>query len=136
MVEYAFTVYTDLLYTGGAVVVEFTDSFIVILYFILSMLSIEFSNQKNQTERENLLLTAAAQQAKKEVSQLFDSQKQASIYRHDLRHHMNFLQNCIQENKTEEALSYIQEICSGLTNTQGHPLLQRRFRQPDSVLLR
>ena len=130
VVEYTFTVYTDLLYTGGAVVVEFTDSFIVMLYFILSMLSIEFSNQKNQAERENLLLTAATQQAKKEIAQLSDSQKQASIYRHDLRHHMNFLQNCIQENKTEEALSYIQEICSGLTNTQ-----VTRYCSNDSVNL-
>lgn len=78
VVEYTFTVYTDLLYTGGAVVVEFTDSFIVMLYFILSMLSIEFSNQKNQAERENLLWA----------------------YEH-----------------------------------AGHPLLQRRFCQPDSVLL-
>lgn len=77
VVEYTFTVYTDLLYTGGAVVVEFTDSFIVMLYFILSMLSIEFSNQKNQAERENLLWA----------------------YEH-----------------------------------AGHPLLQRRFCQPDSVV--
>ena len=36
ILEYAFTVYTDLLYRGEAVVIEFMDSFIVILYFILS----------------------------------------------------------------------------------------------------
>lgn len=118
IIEYALTVYTDLLYSGGAFVVEFMDSFIVLLYFILSMLSLEFSNQKNQAERENILLTTAAQQAEKQIAQLSDSQKQASIYRHDLRHHMNFLQSCIAKGNTEEALEYIQEICTDLESTR------------------
>lgn len=46
ILEYAFTVYTDLLYTGGAVVIDFMDSFIVVFYFILSMLSLKFSDEK------------------------------------------------------------------------------------------
>ena len=83
-------------------------------YFILSMLTIEYASQRSRTERENLLLTTVSIQAKKEIAQLSDSKKQAAIYRHDLRHHMNFIQNCIQEQKTEEALSYINEICTTL----------------------
>ena len=38
ILEYSFTVYTDLLYTGGPVVIDFMDSFIVLFFFILSML--------------------------------------------------------------------------------------------------
>lgn len=114
ILEYAFTVYTDLLHTGGAVVIDFLDSFLVLLYFILSMLTIEFSSQRNKAERENLLLSTVSSQAKKEIAQLSDSKKQAAIYRHDLKHHMNFIQNCILEDRTDEALSYIQEICSTL----------------------
>ena len=70
ILEYAFTVYTDLLYTGGAVVIDFMDSFIVVFYFILSMLSLKFSDEKNKAERENLLLTTATSQAAKEIEQL------------------------------------------------------------------
>lgn len=114
ILEYIFTVYTDLLYTGGAVIIDFLDSFLVLLYFILSMLTIEYASQRSRTERDNLLLTTVSIQAKKEIAQLSDSKKQAAIYRHDLRHHMNFIQNCIQEQKTEEALSYINEICTTL----------------------
>lgn len=33
ILEYALTVYTNLLYTGKAVIIEFMDSFIVVLYF-------------------------------------------------------------------------------------------------------
>lgn len=118
ILEYAFTVYTDLLYTGGAVVIDFVDSFTVLLYFVLSMLSLEFSNQKSKAEHENILLAAAAAQAQKELSQLSASAKQAAIYRHDLRHHMNFLKSCIAENRLDQANAYITEICDGLEASQ------------------
>lgn len=118
ILEYTFTVYTRLLYTGGPVVIDFMDSFIVLFFFILSMLSLDFSNKKNETERENLLLTTAAAQAQKEIAQLSFSQKQASIYRHDLRHHMTFLQTCIAENRPDQALDYIHQICSDIDNSR------------------
>lgn len=114
ILEYSFTVYTDLLYTGGAVVVEFMDSAIVILYFIFSMLSLEFSSQIHKAQQANVLLTAAATQAQKEIAQLSKSEQQAAIYRHDMRHHMNFLQSCIQDNRKETALNYINEIYEDL----------------------
>lgn len=118
ILEYTFTVYTDLLYTGGAVVIDFVDSFLVVSFFILSMLLLKFSSEKSRAERENILLTTAAVQAQKEIAQLSDSQKQASIYRHDLRHHMNFIQTCLDEGKTEEISSYIHEICSDLEHSR------------------
>ena len=128
ILEYIFTVYTNLLYTGSAVVIDFLDSFLVLLYFILSMLTIEYASQRSRAERENLLLTTVSSQAKKEIAQLSDSKKQAAIYRHDLKHHMNFIQNCIQEQKTEEALSYINEICTTLqTATKKNLLLKTTF---------
>ena len=117
ILEYTFTVYTDLLYTGGPVVIDFMDSFLVVSFFILSVLSLKFSSEKNKAERENILLTTAATQAQKEIAQLSASQQQAAIYRHDLRHHMNFIQNCLDENRTDEAASYIQEICTNLEHS-------------------
>ena len=68
------------------------------------------SNKKNTAEPENIILSAAAAQAEKEISQLTDYQKQAAIYRHDLRHHMNFIQSCLAGNNTQQALEYINEI--------------------------
>ena len=114
----AFTVYTDLLYRGEAVVIEFMDSFIVILYFILSTVILALLNKKNTAERENIILLAAAAQAEKEITQLSDYQKQAAIYRHDLRHHMNFIQSCLNDNSYAQAQDYIREICTSLNNSQ------------------
>ncbi len=118
ILEYAFTVYTDLLYRGEAVVIEFMDSFIVILYFILSIVTLTLSNRKNDAERENIILSAAATQTKKEIEQLSDYQKQAAIYRHDLRHHMNFILSCLNDNNYAQARSYILEICTSLENSK------------------
>lgn len=118
ILEYTLTVYTDLLYTGGPVIIDFMDSFLVLFFFILTMVSLDFSNKKSTAERENLLLTTVAAQAQKEITQLSTSQKQASIYRHDLRHHMTFLQNCIAENELEQALEYIHQICADIDNSR------------------
>lgn len=116
VLEYMFTVYTDLLYTGGAVITDFMDSFLVFLYFILSILTIEFSSQRNQAEQEKILLIASASQAQKQLQQLSYSEKQSAIYRHDLRHHINFLQECIRENQLEQAVQYMNDISRGLDN--------------------
>ena len=72
ILEYTLTVYTDLLYTGGPVIIDFMDSFLVLFFFILAMVSLDFSNKKSTAERENLLLTTAAAQAQKEIAQLKD----------------------------------------------------------------
>ena len=66
ILEYALTVYTNLLYTGKAVIIEFMDSFIVVLYFFLSIVTLSMSNKKNTAERENIILSAAAAQAEKD----------------------------------------------------------------------
>lgn len=87
-------------------------------YFILSILTIEFSSQRNQAERENLLLNTAAAQAQKEIAQLSLADKKSSIYRHDLRHHLHFLQECIRENQLEQAMQYMKEICDDLDKIQ------------------
>ena len=118
IIEYAFTVYTDLLHTGGIVIIDFVDSFIVLLYLILSIFSLDAANKRNKTEHENLLLRAAAIQVQKEIQQISDSEKQAAIYRHDLRHHLNYISRCIKENKNEDALDYIAEISTSLDNSR------------------
>ena len=82
------------------------------------MVSLDFSAKKSTAERENLLLGTSAAQAQKEIAQLSASQRQASFYRHDLRHHMTFLQNCITDNKPEQALEYIHQICTDLDNSR------------------
>ena len=65
VLKYAFTVYTSLLYTGGFIIADFLDSFIVFLYCILSIYVIDITGKKKKAEQENLLLTAVTIQSKR-----------------------------------------------------------------------
>lgn len=48
--------------------------------------------------------------ATQQLEQLRLAEKQAAIYRHDMRHHFNYLNACISQNKLEDATQYIQQI--------------------------
>lgn len=112
VLEYGLTVYTDLLYEGGAVIVELMDAAVVIVYFIFSIIYLKTLYEKKEIEIEQALLKIMSVQSKAEMDALRESQKQAAIYRHDLRHHLNYLNACIAENNTKEALLYIAETCN------------------------
>ena len=109
VIEYCITVYTNLLYEGGAVIVEFMDAAVVIIYFIFSIIYLKTLYEKKEIEIEQALLVMMANQSKVEMEALRQSQKQAAIYRHDLRHHLNYLSTCISENNSKDALAYIAE---------------------------
>ena len=55
----------------------------------------------------NLQLT----QAVREINALRESQAMASQYRHDLRHHLQYLSSCIGSGQAEQAQAYISDIC-------------------------
>lgn len=118
VLEYILTVYTDLLYRGGAAIVEFMDAAVVIIYFIFSIIYLKTLYEKKKVEVEQALFKVLADQSKSEIETLRKSQEQAVIYRHDLRHHMNYLNACISENNIESALSYIGNVCKEIENTK------------------
>lgn len=111
LIEYTLTVYTKLLYEGGDAVVEFMDAAVVIVYFIFSVIYLKTLYEKKEVEVEQALFKVLSDQSKAEIETLRKSQEQAAIYRHDLRHHMNYLNACISENNLKGALSYISEVC-------------------------
>lgn len=117
-IEYAITVYTDLLYTGGPAVVEFIDSTIVTVYFIFSLMFLRTLYEKKEIEVERLVLNIMAANFDSEIEALKKSEQQSRIYRHDLRHHLNYLNSCIAENKLQDATDYISQICKGIDNAK------------------
>lgn len=56
-------------------------------------------------------------QAGTEIEVLRKAERKSAIYRHDLRHHMNYLNSCIMENRLAEAVDYIKQTCSEIDNT-------------------
>ena len=48
----------------------------------------------------------------REIEALRTSQQQTRAYRHDLRHHLQYISACIENGRGEQAQEYIQSICS------------------------
>lgn len=132
VLEYVLTVYTHLLYHGGVVIVEFMDAAVVVVYFIFSIIYLKTLYEKKKVEVEQALFKVLADQSKAEIETLRKSQKQATIYRHDLRHHMNYLNACISKNSLKDALSYIAEICEGIDNAK---VVQYSENEPINLIL-
>lgn len=109
--DYMTQVYTDLLTSGSQVVVEFMPFVCCTAYliFLLNHSAQEQTQIRLQQIQNNLNLQLT--QAVREINSLRKSQELASQYRHDLRHHLQYLSSCIASNQTEQAQSYISSIC-------------------------
>jgi signal transduction histidine kinase len=112
--EYAITIYSKIFFRYSITVAEFLDSIIVILYFLFSILFISQINRWKEVKMDLKINTIKSEQAEKEIEQLKKMQEQSVIYRHDLLHHLNYISSCIESEKTQDALSYIDEICTDI----------------------
>ena len=118
VIEYYFTVYTDLLYQGGAVIVELMDAAVVVIYFIFSIIYLKTLYEKKEIEVERAISNIMVNQSQHEIEALRKFQNQASIYRHDLRHHLNYLNACISQDRLEHAAEYIENVCKEIDSFQ------------------
>lgn len=108
--DYATVVYTDLLTGGSPVVVEFMP-FVCCGAYIAFLLYSSAEERKYihlQQIQENLDIQL--KQSVREITALRESEKLARRYRHDLRHHLQYVSACISNGQTEQAQQYISEI--------------------------
>ena len=110
--DYVTQIYTDLLATGTPVVAEFM-SFICSAAYLVFIL--RFSEEKwvrNQLEMTQDSLNLQVSQAMREIETMRQSQEITKRYRHDFRHHLQYLSTCIENGQLEHAKEYMQEISS------------------------
>lgn len=110
--DYITGVYTDLLSGGNPAAVEFMFFVCCAAYLVFILRASREERQRSQMEQVQASLNLQVTQAMREIEALRVSQQQASTYRHDLRHHMQFLAGCIENGRTEQALHYIRSVCS------------------------
>lgn len=128
--DYLTRIYTDLLSSGSPVVVEFMPTVCCAAYltFLLHNSAEERRRGLFQQTQDNLKLQMA--QAAKEISALRESQAMTARHRHDLRHHLQYLQSCIESGQTERAKEYISGICAEIESQQ-----VRRYCENEAVNL-
>ena len=109
--DYLTRVYTDWLNEGEPVIVEFMF-FICSGVYLVSVIQ-SSTEEKKRSEMEQLqgYLNLQVMQSVREIESLRKSQEKASMYRHDLRHHMRYISSCIENGRMDQVQEYIQEIC-------------------------
>lgn len=116
--DYLTRIYTNLLFTGSPVVLEFMPTVCCVAYLV-SLLHNSAEERKRsllRQTRDNLKLQVA--QAAREIGTLRESQAITARYRHDLRHHLQYLLSCMENGQTERAKNYISGICEEIEAQQ------------------
>lgn len=110
--DYVTRIYTDLLAQGNQAAVEFMLFVCSVAYivFVLRVSAEERARGQLEQTRNNLKLQVG--QAVREIEALRTSQEQTRAYRHDLRHHLQYISACIENGRGEQAQEYIQSICT------------------------
>lgn len=110
--DYLTRIYTNLLLKGVLVAAEFMP-FVCSVAYIAFIVHASCEGQiRSHLERTQEILNLQIAQAVCEIETLRKSQQKTKEYRHDLRHHMQYLSSCIENGQYERAQGYIHEIYS------------------------
>lgn len=110
--DYLTRIYTDLLLEGVLAAVEFMPFVCSVTYLFYVVHSSEEWRIRSRLEQTQEILNLQIEQAVREIAVLRESQEKTSAYRHDMRHHMQYLSSCIENGQLKQAQGYIQEIYS------------------------
>lgn len=105
--DYGTTVYTDLLYSGARVAVQFMPSVVSVFYFVFVILYNGETQKQARAQRERDMLTVQLQHARTEFESLQKMQQSAAAYRHDIRHHLTLMQGLASEGSLEKIKTYL-----------------------------
>lgn len=109
--DYLTRVYTNMLASGLTAAVEFMPSMCCALYLAFVLRSSVENAERSRLEQMQEGLRLQVSQAAREISSLRENDRRAATYRHDLRHHMQYLSGCIENGQPERAQTYIHEVC-------------------------
>lgn len=110
--DYLTRIYTQLLLEGALVAVEFMPFVCSVTYLVLVVRASAEGRMRSRLEQMQEILNMQVAQAVREIGALRESQQKTRTYRHDLRHHMQYLLACIENERFGQAQGYIREICS------------------------
>lgn len=109
--DYITVVYTDLLISGSYVAVEFMPFVCCGAYLAFLLLYSAEERKQGQLRQVQKSLNLQLTQSVREIHALRESQAMASQYRHDLRHHLQYVSACIENGQLQQAQTYISGIC-------------------------
>lgn len=112
--DYITRIYTNWLSEGVEAAVEFMPFVCSIAYLIFVSYTSEAERVRSRLEQTQKSLNLQLAQVVREIEALRESQEKTRIYRHDLRHHIQYISSCIENGRLEQAQSYMREIYSDI----------------------
>lgn len=109
--DYFTCVYTNLLFSGDPVVVEFMPFVCCGAYLVFLLYHSVKERKQSQLQQVQKSLNLQLDQAVREINALREAQNLTRQYRHDMRHHLQYLSACIENGQKEQAQAYISGIC-------------------------
>jgi len=109
--DYGTRVYTDLLYRGSSVAVEFMPFICCVAYIVFLVYFTTEAHKREQLRQVQKSLDVQVAQAIREINALRESHALTCQYRHDMRHHLQYISACITNGQPEQAQTYISGIC-------------------------
>ncbi len=128
--DYAATVYTDFMYSGARVAVQFMPFVTSAFYFVFVLFYYAETQKEASIQRERDMLETQFRQAQTEFASLRQLQQNAAAYRHDLRHHFALLQSLASEERIEEIKKYLKTAQSDMDD-----ITPMRFCENETVNL-
>lgn len=133
--DYVTRIYTDLLAQGNQAAVEFMPFVCSVAYivFVLRVSAEERTRGQLEQTRNNLKLQVG--QAVREIEALRTSQQQTRAYRHDLRHHLQYISACIENGRGRAGAGVHPKHLLRDRGQQGDDLLRERGCEPHLLVL-
>jgi len=108
--DYMATVYSNMLPVSSHVLYEFFPTLLAIFYVFFLAAYHAQTQERTLAELRSSMLNAELKQSLAEMEALRQVEFQAAVYQHDMRHHLNLIDNLIRTEKSEQALEYIKTI--------------------------
>lgn len=107
--DYYTTVWTKLLYTGNYHVTQFMPFIICIFYLVYGVVYSHEQHRIKEINEEKTILSNQLLIVKSEMDKLFELEQLTKIHRHDMRHHLSLILHMLNQNQTEDAITYIED---------------------------
>ena len=108
--DYATAIYSDAMYAGIPVLVEFFPTASILFYVaFLSAYHVQVQ-KRTQAELQHSMIEAELKQSAAEIENMRLVETQTAIYKHDMRHHLNVIDGFLSAGKPQQAREYIQSV--------------------------
>lgn len=106
------TVYSDVLYRGDLVVIEFLPFGLAVAFMIFCILYFQEYEETCESEWQKHIMEIQAEQSLKYIESQRRAEYESRLLRHDIRHHFRSIYSYIDNGEPEKAKQYINEFIS------------------------